>query len=152
MKTMAQKVSDVEAALHLQDQAIMLLERLRAEEPFLDDPDAHTGGGRRDFRRWPTPDGVTLEMHDGLRWHMADCLDMGIGGARLNSLPDWVEGPVPVRLRALATPSVLVLADMMWRDKESGKAGLRFEFSDEEERDQWSGGLIDALLARHAIG
>jgi len=40
---------------------------------------------------------------------------------------------------------------VMWRDKQ-GKAGIRFEFTDNEERDQWSGGLIDALLARHALG
>jgi hypothetical protein len=41
----------------------------------------------------------------------------------------------------------------MWREGGGNdvKAGLRFEFQDDEERDQWSGGLIDALLARHAL-
>ena len=61
-----------------------------------------------------------------------------------------MKGPSPARLKAAAMPSLLVLADVMWRDRE-GKAGVRFEFADEEERDQWSGGLIDALLARHAL-
>ncbi len=128
-----------------------LLERLRAEEPFLPPQGEHTGGGRRDFRRWPTPEGVTLELHDGLRWHKTDCIDLGIGGARLSRLPSWVKGPAPARLKAPAMASVLVLADVMWHDAPAGQAGLRFEFYDEEERDQWSGGLIDALLARHAL-
>ncbi len=65
---------------------------------------------------------------------------------------------------------VLVLADVMWRDKQTGGAGVRYEFFDNEDRDQWAGGLIDgrpafeevlgvtrrspawALLARFAVG
>jgi hypothetical protein len=140
---------DVEAILHRQDEALALLERLRAEEPPVRvRPQA--GGGRRDFRRWPTPTGVTVEMHDGLRWHPAECLDMGIGGARVGHLPAWVEGPVPARLRAPGVGGVIALVDVMWKDRE-GRAGLRFEFQDEEERDLWSGALIDALLANHAL-
>lgn len=143
--------ADVEEALRLQDEAMALLERLRSEEPYRDaDQSDHLGGGRRDFRRWPPPEGVTLELHDGLKWHGADVLDLGMGGARLNRLPRWLRGPVPARLKAPAMPALLVLADVMWRDRE-GKAGLRFEFTDDEEREQWSGGLIDALLARHAL-
>jgi len=141
--------TDIEAILRRQDEALVLLERLRAEEPL-----AHArqqaGGGRRDFRRWPTPPGVTVEMHDGLKWQAAECLDMGVGGARLGRLPAWVEGPIPARLRAPGVGGVIVLADVMWKDRE-GRAGLRFEFQDDEERDLWSGALIDALLAGHAL-
>jgi hypothetical protein len=141
--------ADVADALLRQDEALALLERLRAEEPLLR-VKRQAGGGRRDFRRWPTPPGVTLELHDGLRWHMAECLDMGVGGARLRRIPSWVKGPVPARLTAPVVGTVLVLSDVMWKDRE-GHAGLRFEFQDEEERDLWSGALIDALLARHAL-
>jgi hypothetical protein len=140
---------DVEAILHRQDEALALLERLRAEEPPVRTRQ-QAGGGRRDFRRWPTPPGVTVEMHDGLRWHPAECLDMGVGGARLGQLPTWVDGPAPARLRAPGVGGVIVLADVMWKDRE-GRAGLRFEFQDDEERDLWSGALIDALLAGHAL-
>ncbi len=146
---------DVEAALRRQDEALSLLERLRAAEPYRRAVSEGTGGGRRDFRRWPTPDGVTLELHNGERWTPGDCLDMGVGGARMSSLPAWAEGPFPARLKAPELPNaILVLADIMWRDgvNGAGKAGLRFEFLDEEERDAWSGALIDALLARHALG
>jgi hypothetical protein len=144
--------ADVEEALRLQDEALALLERLRAEEPYHDTGHLdHLGGGRRDFRRWPPPEGVTLELHDGLDWHQADVLDLAVGGARLNHLPEWMKGPAPARLKAPAMPAVLVLVDVMWRDKQ-GRAGIRFEFTDNEERDLWSGGLIDALLARHALG
>lgn len=142
--------AEVEDILRRQDEAMALLERLRAEEPFLPAKQA-VGGGRRDFRRWPAPPGVTVEAHDGLRWHTLDCVDMGVGGARLAGLPDWAEGPMPARLRAPGVNAVLVLADVMWRDKKDNKAGVRFEFQDDEERDQWSGALIDALLARHAL-
>ncbi len=40
----------------------------------------------------------------------------------------------------------------MWRDGASGAAGLRFEFSDAEDHDLWTAMLIDALLARYALG
>ena len=148
---MPEEIDDVEEALRLQDEALALLERLRIEEPI---PPAHgepSGGGRRDFRRWPVPDGVVLEFHDGTRWQTADCVEMGRGGVRLNMLPRWIKGPVPARLKAQGIPAVLVLADIMWREKDGTKAGMRFEFLDDEERDLWSDGLIDALLARYSL-
>ena len=141
--------AEVEEALQRQDAALILLERLRAEEP-ISRKKAQVGGGRRDFRRWPTPPGVTVEIHNGLNWQDAPCLDMGTGGARMDKLPTWVQGPVPARLKAPGLVSVLTLADVMWKDKD-GHAGVRFEFMDEEERELWSGALIDALLARHAL-
>jgi hypothetical protein len=141
--------ADVTEALERQDVALALLERLRAEEPMIK-PRSMAGGGRRDFRRWPTPTGVTFELHDGKHWQDIECLDMGVGGARLSHIPTWMLGPVPARLKAPGITGVLVLADVMWRDKE-GRAGLRFEFHDDEERDLWSGALIDALLARHSL-
>lgn len=140
---------DVEQALHRQDEALALLERLRAEE-LPSRPKAQIGGGRRDFRRWPTPPNVTLQFHDGLRWHPIPSLDMGVGGARLDKLPSWVEGPVPARLSAPGVGGVLVLTDVMWKDRD-GRAGIRFEFHDDDERDLWGGALVDALLARHAL-
>ena len=149
---------DVEEILRRQDEAMALLERLRVEEPFLAPHPEHSGGGRRDFRRWPAPEGVTIELHDGARWHETVCTDMGVGGARVSHLPFAMQGPAPARLKAPGVAPILVLADVMWREgvgggdgREGGKAGLRFEFTDDEERDQWSGGLIDALLARHAL-
>jgi len=145
---------EVEDALRRQDEAMQMLERLRSEEPILG---AHDSGvdsaGRRDFRRWPTPDGVTLEFHDGTRYHQADVDDIGVGGARLHTLPAWMKGPVPARLKAPGmTVAALVLADVMWRDGADGGAGVRFEFYDNEDRENWAGGLIDALLARFAVG
>ncbi len=145
---------EVEDALRRQDEAMQLLERLRSEEPILG---AHGAGvdsaGRRDFRRWPAPDGVTLEFHDGTRFHRADVDDIGTGGARLHALPAWIKGPVPARLKTPGmTVAALVLADIMWRDGADGGAGIRFEFYDNEDRENWAGGLIDALLARFAVG
>ena len=78
--------------------------------------------------------------------------DLGVGGARLTLIPAWVDGPVPVRLRGAAGPAVLTLGDLMWRDSANGAAGLRFEFSDSEDHDLWTAMLIDALLARYALG
>ena len=69
---------------------------------------------------------------------------------RMAALPPWLGGPVPVRLRGQTGQAVLALGDLMWRDKD-GAAGLRFEFGDTEERDQWTVLLIDALLARYAL-
>ena len=144
---------DVEAALRRQDEAMSLLERLRiAEPPAPQSDDPAVGGGRRDFRRWPAPEGITLEMHDGSRWQPAVSSDLGVGGARLTAVPAWLTGPVPVRLRGMSGPAVLTLGDVMWRDEAAGAAGLRFEFSDAEEYDQWTAMLIDALLARYALG
>ncbi len=142
---------DIEAALRRQDEAMMLLERLRLAEPAGATQEA-TGGGRRDFRRWPAPEGVTVEMHDGSAWQPAPSSDLGIGGVRLTTVPSWLDGPVPVRLRGVSGPAVLTLGDLMWRDEQTGAAGLRFEFSDPEEHDLWTAILIDALLARYALG
>ena len=144
--------NDVEAALRRQDDALMLLERLRLLEPAGLQSGEAAGGGRRDFRRWPAPEGVTVELHDGTGWQLAASSDLGIGGARLTVVPYWLDGPVPVRLRGVAGPAVLTLGDLMWRSSATGAAGLRFEFSDPEEHDLWTAILIDALLARYALG
>lgn len=141
---------DIESILRRQDEALALLDRLRSLEPLVQPKTAPIGGGRRDFRRWPLPPGVALELHDGERWRAMTVTDLGVGGVRLHSVPGWVEGPLPARLTTPTTPPTLVLADIMWRDGKD-KLGLRFEFTDNEERDLWSGGLIDALLARHAV-
>ncbi len=143
---------DVEAALRRQDEAMMLLERLRLAEPAGPASGDAAGGGRRDFRRWPAPEGVTVEMHDGSAWQPAPSSDLGIGGVRLSTVPAWLDGPVPVRLRGVSGPAVLTLGDIMWRDEKTGAAGLRFEFSDPEDHDLWTAILIDALLARYALG
>lgn len=144
---------EVEEALRLQDEALALLERLREREPRAPVVAEAPGGGRRDFRRWPTPPGVSVELHDGRQWHPLDCRDMGVGGARVTSLPAWVKGPAPARLKApgLGGGAILTLADVMWRDPAEDRAGLRFDFMDPEERDLWSGALIDALLATQAL-
>lgn len=146
-----QVTDEVEAALHRQDEAFALLERLRAEEPTLPAKPA-LGSGRREVRRWPTPPGVTMERHDGLKWYPLDCVDMAVGGARVTHLDPKLEGPFPVRLRAPGVNATLVLCDIVWRDKKEDKAGLRFDFGDDEARETWSGALIDALLARHSLG
>jgi hypothetical protein len=141
---------DVAAILARQDEALALLARLRAAEPHVRPRLDTVGEKRREFRRWPTPDGVTLEFHDGEKWRKVQCADMGIGGARLH-WPEGVLAPVPARLKTPATAAVLALVDVMWRDSKTNLTGVRFEFQDEEERDSWSGGLVDALLARHAV-
>ena len=143
---------DVEAALRRQDEAMLLLERLRLAEPLSAKSEEAAGGGRRDFRRWPAPEGVAVEMHDGIGWQPAFTSDLGVGGVRLTVVPSWLDGPVPVRLRGVSGPAVLTLGDLMWRDEKTGAAGLRFEFSDPEEHDLWTAILIDALLARYALG
>ena len=143
--------ADVEEALQRQEKALALLERLRISEPSIA-PEAHPGGGRREARRWTAPKSVTVELHDGGDWRAVMCSDLGIGGARLTTVPAWLEGPAPIRLRGASGPAILGLADLMWRDAKVGVAGLQFEFSDPEERDQWTVVLIDALLARYALG
>ena len=143
--------NDIEAALRRQDEALALLERLRIAEPSGAKSGEALGGGRRDFRRWPAPEGITVEIHDGSGWQPAGSSDLGVGGARLTTVPAWLDGPVPVRLRGEAGPAVLALGDLMWRDGKTGAAGLRFEFSDAEEHDRWTAILIDALLARYAL-
>ena len=142
---------DIERLLMKQDEALALLERLRIAEPAGTAGESEVGGGRRDFRRWPAPEGVTVELHNGDGWQPAAFSDLGIGGARLTTVPGWLDGPAPVRLRGASGPATLALGDVMWRDKQTGAAGLRFEFQDAEERDGWTALLIDALLARYAI-
>ncbi len=142
---------DVEEALRRQDEAMALLERLRIAEPAAA-LEPHPGGGRREARRWTAPKSVTVELHDGLAWRAVTCSDLGIGGARLTAVPSWLEGPAPIRLKSASGPAILGLADLMWRDAKMGAAGLQFEFGDPEERDRWTVLLIDALLARYALG
>jgi len=142
---------DIEEALRRQDEALALLERLRIAEPASGATGENSGGGRRDFRRWPAPDSLTAELHDGLRWQPAPCSDLGIGGARLSAVPEWLKGPVPVRLKGETGQAVLALGDLMWRDAANNAAGLRLEFQDTDERDLWTATLIDALLARYAL-
>ncbi|MBC8102803.1 MAG: PilZ domain-containing protein [Cytophagales bacterium] len=143
--------SETEAALRRQDEALLLLERLRSEEPFgFSNAKKIPGQERRDFRRWAMPPGITIEMHDGTRWCKINCSDVGVGGARTDFLPSWADGPTPVRLKG-AAGAVIVLSDIMWHGTSANQAGIRFEFLDDEERDFWSGTLIDALLARHSL-
>lgn len=144
--------NDLDIALRKQDEALALLERLRVSEPALPKEADASGGGRRDFRRWPAPEGVTVELYDGRGWHVAPSSDLGVGGARLAPVPAWLDGPVPVRLRGVTGPAVLMLGDLMWRDTATNSAGLRFEFADAEDHDLWTSLLIDALLARYALG
>lgn len=143
---------DIEDALRRQEEALALLERLRIAAPSAGKAEQGALRGRRDFRRWPTPDGVLLELHDGAAWQAVPVSDMGIGGSRLLSVPAWLLGPTPARLQAPACAGILVLADIMWRDKKSGAAGVRFEFLSTEERDEWADSLLDALLARYSVG
>ena len=141
---------EVEAILRRQDEALALLARLRSEEPYRKPKLDSQGQKRREFRRWPMPEGVSIEFHDGSSWKTVGCQDMGIGGARL-FWPKGIEAPCPARLSTPTTPTVLVLVDVMWRDTKSELVGIRYEFQDEDEREAWSGGLIDALLVRHAV-
>ncbi len=143
---------DVEDALRRQEEALSLLERLRIAVPASSKAAGGEARGRRAFGRWPAPEGVSLELHDGAEWQTAPILDMGIGGSRLPSVPAWMVGPVPARLKAPSCEGILVLADIMWRDKKSGAGGLRFEFLGTEERDEWADSLLDALLARYSVG
>ncbi len=100
---------DIEEALRRQDEALALLERLRIAEPATSDTADAPGGGRRDFRRWPAPEGVTVEAHDGERWQSIPASDLGIGGVRFTHVPAWLQTPLPVRLRGTAGAAVLVL-------------------------------------------
>jgi len=140
-------LDEVEAILKRQDEAMALLDRLRTEAMNETPGAAGTQDTRREFRRWPAPATVTIELHDGKSWVSIRCTDMGVGGAKVAEFPAWVEGPVPARLKAAPALPVLVLADMMWRDKATGIAGLKIECFDNEEQDRWAGSLIDALLA-----
>lgn len=145
-------MNEVEAILQRQDEAMARLERLRAEERDQPPLSNSQPESRREFRRWPAPHTVTLELNDGKEWVQVNCTDMGVGGAKVSGFPPWAEGPTPARLRAAPATAVLVLTDVMWQDKRTGSAGLRFEFFDNEERDRWAGSLIDALLAAYSVG
>lgn len=147
---MVEQDEDVEEILRRQDEAMALLERLRVSESAVHREPEHPGGGRRQFRRWPTPPGVTIELHDGADWRPVDATDMGVGGARVKVLPEWMKGPAPARLRAPKSPPVLVLSDVMWRDN-AGAAGLGFDFLDREDHELWATSLIDALLAQYSL-
>jgi len=142
---------EVEEALRLQDEALVLLERLRAASTFRRHRTDHGDQKRRNFRRWPIPPGVAIELHDGNAWQAVHVLDLGVGGARVDRLPDWMRGPAPCRLNTPSVDGIVVLADIMWRTGPQAGAGIRFEFDDAEEREAWQDGLIDALLATHAV-
>jgi hypothetical protein len=141
---------DIEEIFRRQDDAMILLERLRTSEPAVGAPQTQPGGGRRQFRRWPMPPGVTIELHDGETWHAVECTDMGVGGARVNRLPAWMNGPVPARLKSGEGVAVLVLSDIMWRDGNKA-AGLGFDFLGRDEHELWATSLIDALLAQYSL-
>jgi len=148
------EVSDeVEAILGRQEQALRLLEQLRADLPLNSKRRRKgVGGGRRDFRRWPTPETVSIEIHDSRHWHLLDSLDCGVPGVRVAALPSWVgDGPVVVRVTTPDSGPVLALGDIMWRDKKTRTAGIFFEFQTEDDREAWGEGLIEALLSRHAL-
>ncbi|MGO8671149.1 MAG: PilZ domain-containing protein [Capsulimonadaceae bacterium] len=134
-----------------QDEAMALLERLRLAEPPVRLNPERLGGGRRQFRRWPLPAGVTLELHDGERWHRVECTDVGVGGARLRELPTWGGGPYPSRLKANNSPAILVLANVVWRDSNGPAAGVSFDFLGNTEQELWASSLIDALLAQYSL-
>lgn len=140
--------AEVAEALRLQDEAMLLLDRLRTEEPYRRKKTDASGDKRRAFRRWPVPDGISVELHNGERWITVEVKDIGVGGAHIAQLPEWMEGPAPVRLKAPSVTGILGLADIMWR---GDGGGIRFDFLDPEERQVWSDALIDALLARHAL-
>jgi hypothetical protein len=148
---MAQEIQEVEELLRRQDEAMALLDRLRLAEPLGPGHEDTLGGGRRDFRRWPAPNALSIELHDGEGWKRVNCIDIGIGGARLSNSPEWVDGPLPVRLKTPKAAPVLALSDVMWRDRKAGIAGIHFEFRDGEERDNWASTLIDALLSRYSL-
>jgi len=142
---------EIERALRLQDEALALLERLRTTSTFRRRRTDTGEQKRRNFRRWPVPPGVVVALHDGSSWREVKVLDLGVGGARVDALPNWMEGPTPCRLDTPSVEGIMVLADIMWRTGPQQGAGIRFEFDDAEEREAWQDGLIDALLATHAV-
>ncbi len=135
-----------------QSHALRQLKSLRAKLPVHDAQDHKgRGGGRRDYRRWLTPDLVTVELYDDAVWHPVETLDCGIPGVRVIGLPAFVgNGPAVVRLTT-PTCSVLVLGNVMWSDKRAGTAGLYFEFNSDHDREAWFEGLVEALLSSHAL-
>lgn len=143
---------DVDEALRRQDEALAQLEKLRATSRLRRRRTDQTGGKRRQSRRWPVPSGITVELFDGDAWMHVPVVDIGVGGVRVASLPTWMIGPAPCRLSSPTVEGIIVLCDVMWRTRDATEAGLRFEFDDADERDTWTEGLIDALLARFSVG
>jgi hypothetical protein len=142
----------VETALQRQDSALRLLEHLRADQPLTERPRQPGGGGRRAFRRWPAPETLQIDLHDGKTWLAVECQNIGVGGASISHLgPSLGDGPFAARLTTPDSGATLVLADVVWRDIKTGTLGVRFEFLDEEERDLWASGLIEALLAERTL-
>lgn len=133
---------EIELILRRQDDALELLGRLREIEPII----TTSSQPKRDIHRWRSSAAIKVEFHDGHQWHLVECSDIGVGGARLRSLPTWAEGPCPVRLSNVTSPGVLALSDVMWKNEDNGCTGIHFEFLDQEERDTWTNCLIDGLL------
>lgn len=110
------------------------------------------GGGRRDARRWIPPDTIEFEIYDGEGWHRLHALDCGVPGARVTNLPVFVkEGFVALRLTIPEDGVVLVAGEIMWLDAKAGIAGIQFTFENNEDREAWFEGLVEALLSRHAM-
>ncbi|MBC8136721.1 MAG: hypothetical protein H8F28_12605 [Fibrella sp.] len=140
-------------AITSREDAVRLLNQLRANLP-----ESHTnrrrgkGGGRRDSRRWTPPSSVTFEIYDGETWHFVEALDCGIPGVRVTRLPAFVgENPAVMRLTTPDSGVVLVTGDVMWKDSRAGTAGIQFTFQNDEDREAWFEGLVEALLSRHAM-
>ena len=143
---------DVDEALRLQDEALSQLEKLRSGSTLRRRNADRSGGKRRQFRRWPAPEGIRFELYDGTRWEAVTVADIGVGGVRVLSLPIWMIGPAPCRLSTPTVEGIIALSDVTWRTRNSSEAGIRFEFDDADERELWTEGLIDALLARFSVG
>ncbi|MFY7951482.1 MAG: PilZ domain-containing protein [Armatimonadaceae bacterium] len=143
---------EVDEALRRQDEALAQLEKLRATSRLRKKRADQSGGKRRQSRRWPVPEGIVVELFDGDRWATVPVVDIGVGGVRVATLPNWMIGPAPCRLSSPTVEGIIVLCDVMWRTGDATLAGLRFEFDDADERDTWTEGLIDALLARFSVG
>lgn len=134
------------------EEAISLLGPLSAALALTRRKRTGKGGGRRDSRRWTPPEKVTFEIYDGATWHPVEALDCGIPGVRVADLPGFVgEGPALLRLTTPDSGAVLVTGDVMWQDPSAGTAGLRFTFQNDEDREAWFEGLVEALLSRHAM-
>ncbi|MBC7807427.1 MAG: PilZ domain-containing protein [Akkermansiaceae bacterium] len=141
-----------QTAMTTREEATRLLVELQATLPPPVASRHGKGGGRRDSRRWIPPETVTIEVYDGELWHALEALDCGIPGVRVMDLPGFVgDGPAVVRLTTPDSGVVLVTGDVMWHDREAGTAGLHFTFQNDEDREAWFGGLVEALLSRHAM-
>ena len=130
-----------------------LLARLRGELPGLARQSRRgLGGRRRDFRRWTPPDGVTVEIYDNEKWREVMILDCGAGGVRIvEPLLFVAVRHIVVRLCTPDTGTVLVIAEIVWRNEKAKTAGLHFLWDAEDDRTVWHEGLVEALLSRHAL-